>query len=199
MSENRTAVLAGGGEVTLERANFAACPELAGKVMVYKDGSPWAVLDADEVERAVPQNDVLADVPKGEVPSGTGFEVVPMKSVFGGTFPVAAGTQFVNVEGSSGDHPTDVARRESWRRFWEIATGLAARACTAAGSANVNCNAPIYGGHVVAPGAPVQPQPGANHVVFIVPICNAHNNRTNTNVMTAAFATTGVWLDNYHR
>lgn len=65
------------------------------------------------------------------------------------------------------------------------------------------CSSPLIGnlvgGHVVTNIANVQPPYGSNQIVWLVPICKAHNHHTNVAVMRANPGTTGVWLDNYHQ
>ena len=125
-------------------------------------------------------------------------KIVPVTSVYGGTFVCPQGRTFYNVSGSRNDPRPDSI--SSWIEFWEVYTGLEHRGCIAFGSAQIQCNNLIYGGHLVVNNANNRVVPDrANQVAFILPLCNKHNNWRNNKQMAAAYTETAVWLNNYNR
>jgi hypothetical protein len=130
----------------------------------------------------------------------------PLKSSFGGNMTVPANGNFANVDGTTGD--PYFPRYTSWIQPWSdiFNNGVRPTVCSSQNYQNFTCStgAPnIIGGHVI-PGqifAPVGSIPyGTNGVVFIIPICKAHNNPANNgHYMAPVVRNQGFWLNNYHQ
>ena len=150
-----------------------------GYVLLYRDDALQGLCSLGDAEQA-----------------DTSFERVPLGSTPGGTFSVKQGYSSFNVNGSKGDKYNGTS---NWIALWKSETGNTNARCTATGSASIRYNSLIYGGHVVHNAGDMDPKYGVDDLVFILPICNAHNNVSNTREMRAAFDTTGLWLRNYHQ
>ena len=60
---------------------------------------------------------------------------------------------------------------------------------------NFKCGQPIFGGHVIL-GTVAQRVATGSNSVYIMPICQQHNNDDNT-YMAAITTQDGIWLKNY--
>lgn len=179
----------------LIRTNMVSLPqdEMKDLAIIYSNGLYQGIYDPD-----------------ASYPSDV--QIMPIMSVYGGIKQVARNEAFYNVNGSTGD-------KGNWSDFWIAnTTNYLARlvpprppiavSCNARGSMKSNGNASctpataarqFLGGHVVNNQADINPDHGVNGVVFIIPICYAHNNTSNQMVMASPAATLGVWLNHYHQ
>lgn len=123
-----------------------------------------------------------------------GMLALPVGSVYGGNCILYAGTSVWNVVGSSGD---PMIEGKSWIDLWVSKTG-GQKKCYVRGSAGGPCNKIIYGGHVVCQEHNTSPRHGSNGVVYIIPICNKHNNKSNTAKMIISENVAAVVLNKYH-
>jgi len=167
------------GFLVLERNDISPLSddELKNLMLVYRNGYCLELLDPDTQYESTD-------------------EIVPVTSVFGGNVIIIAdNTTFYNVIGSTGDP----CPNGSWIKFWADNGGNPNCGCIAKNTVGITCNNPLYGGHLVFDHSQMQPVYGSNKVVFIAPLCNAHNNSSNKNEMTAKYTTIGVWLNNYHK
>lgn len=139
------------------------------------------------------------DIPDEDYPDG--FIALCVNSVFGGIERLEKGTAVYNVIGSTHD-PWNNIKNPSWIAIWEQQLKEKGhpndKKCYVAGSAGIFCNNSIYGGHVVKQVQDTRPSPGVNGIVHIVPICNAHNNRSNINAMTISEDVYALVLNKYH-
>ena len=122
---------------------------------------------------------------------GPDFTIKPIESVWGGTVQFNYGENFANVIGSTYDPRIG---GNSWIRLWENQFG-AANICTSYQYQGFNCNNYLVGGHVIV-GQHAAVVPAGSNSVYIMPICNAHNNNDNV-YMAALQYLNGVWLNNY--
>lgn len=139
------------------------------------------------------------EIPDEDYPDG--LIALSVKSVLRDVRYLAQNTGVWNVDGSSGD-PWYKNMHPNWIQIWEdelIARGYQhARKCYVRNSAGITCNTPLCGGHMVLTNN-TSPAYGSDNTVYIIPICNAHNNWRNTNRMNVS---EGVWalvLDKYHQ
>lgn len=139
------------------------------------------------------------DTPDKDYPDG--LIALSVKSVLRDVQYIDQNTGVWNVIGSSGDswygntHP-------NWIQIWENELHARnhphVRKCYVENSAGINCNTHLCGGHMVLTNN-TSPAYGSDNTVYIIPICNAHNNRNNTKRMVVS---EGVWalvLDKYHQ
>ncbi|MDE5991719.1 MAG: hypothetical protein K2G87_01575 [Oscillospiraceae bacterium] len=142
----------------------------------------------------------LHDPEKNDADYPDGMLALPVRSVYGGVRYIPAGTGVWNVVRSSGD-TWNGSSSANWIEIWETEMKNAGhphtRKCYVAGSAGKMCNSDLYGGHMVdTPNT--SPAPGSDGVVFIIPICNSHNNWHNTNQMTVSENVWALVLNRYH-
>ncbi len=137
------------------------------------------------------------EIPDEEYPDG--LIAIPVRSVLKDVCRLKKGTKVWNVIGSTGD-PWN-GKHANWIMIWESELRkkgiFPVIKCYVAGSANIRCNNIIYGGHIVLTNN-TSPPVGSNNTVYIVPICNAHNNRTNTNQMNISEDVWALLLNKYH-
>lgn len=141
------------------------------------------------------------DIPDEEYPDG--MIAVPLESVAGKMEMLKAGTSVWNVIGSKNDPKVN---GKSWIKLWEDEvikqmhiqpnTGI----CYVQGSAGITCNTLIYGGHMVKSAEDVRPVHGhdSDGKIYIIPICNAHNNVDNINEMTLCQDVYALHINNYY-
>ncbi|MBD5144310.1 MAG: hypothetical protein HDT21_00055 [Ruminococcus sp.] len=130
-----------------------------------------------------------------------GMLELPVRSVSGGVRYVAAGTSVWNVVGSSGD-PWNGDHNTNWLEIWGTEVAKAGHPqeakCYVSGSAGKKCCIDLCGGHMVdTPNT--NPGLGVNGVVFIIPICKAHNIWRNTKEMTVSEDVWALVLNRYHQ
>jgi len=131
-------------------------------------------------------------------------ELVPFKSTLKGIVWFNNGVTFYNVRGSSNDPP------RNWIGVWKFCVspaskqmiddnGCLVRASQTTSGKNCvqNMNQNLEGGHVVFDQLNMNPDAGANGIVFIVPICSLHNNYNNEAIMNAEYRIEVLWLDDY--
>jgi hypothetical protein len=130
----------------------------------------------------------------------------PLKSTYGGIFTLPHTANFANVDLSTNDPypppdpPVLPVRVTSWKQLWAIVAGggVVPNICSSYQYMGFPCNNLIFGGHVIMGKVAGQVTHGANHIVFIIPICQSHNLPAhNANYMAPIKYNTGVWLDNY--
>ncbi|MCI1209183.1 MAG: hypothetical protein LKF96_07060 [Treponema sp.] len=128
-----------------------------------------------------------------------GLIALPLRSTYRGPSTFELGTSVWNVEGSTGDY-WDGKICSNWIAVWQTVCPGQAKICYVADSSNSNgkteCSGKIVGGHMII--TKDQPQPGDDGKVFIIPICNSHNNYHNTVEMHLCAKVTAVALDRYH-
>lgn len=122
-----------------------------------------------------------------------GMLALPVRSVYSHNDTLYAGTKVWNVIGSTGDPKVG---GKSWIKLWMEKTH-GQKKCYVKDSANIGCNGNIYGGHMVLNRNNVHPKYGANGVVYIIPICNAHNNTNNVAEMILSEDVEAVVLNRY--
>ncbi|MDQ8052266.1 MAG: hypothetical protein REI78_04530 [Pedobacter sp.] len=150
----------------LEKKDFMAVikrplPQMSQEMMnelrlVYKDGYYFGPYDptADYDDR---------------------FTIHPLGSAFSGLATLDQGTDYANVKGSTNDpHISGY----SWLGLWASYYG-GAQCCSSLNFHNFQCNNNLVGGHCLLGQHASTVRPGAYDVVFIIPICNAHNNNNN--------------------
>lgn len=139
------------------------------------------------------------EMPDEDYPDG--LIALSIRSVLRDTEYLAQNTSVWNVVGSTGDTWYDNLH-PNWIQIWEDVLKEKGhpheRKCYVNGNAGINCNTPLCGGHMVLTNN-TSPAYGSDNTVYIIPICNAHNNWRNANIMTVS---EGVWalvLDKYHQ
>lgn len=127
-----------------------------------------------------------------------GMLELPMGSVFGGSRLLSAGTRVWNVINSSDDPKP---QGMSWIDMWMMYLGKTKKdkKCYVKGSAGIICNRNIYGGHMVLQECNISPKHGSDGVVYIIPICNAHNNKNNTAEMILSEDVEAMVLNKYYQ
>lgn len=137
------------------------------------------------------------EIPDEEYPDG--LIAISFGSVLRDIRCLRQGTKVWNVIGST-DDPWN-GKPANWIKIWENELRnkgiFPVIKCYVAGSADIKCNKPIYGGHMVLT-SKTSPEIGSNNTVYIVPICNAHNNRNNTRQMKISEDVWALVLDKYH-
>ena len=138
------------------------------------------------------------EIPDEDYPDG--MIALSVRSVLHGVERITAGTNVLNVIGSTGDTWYGKSN-PNWINVWT--TVLTENGyphpiqCYVRGGPN--CNARMCGGHMVLANNSPTPAHGTNGTVFIIPICNAHNNYRNRQVMTVTADVWAVVLDRYHQ
>lgn len=122
-----------------------------------------------------------------------GMLALPVRSVYSCNHILHAGTSVWNVIGSTRDPKVD---GKSWIQLWMDKTH-GQKKCYVEDSAHIDCNGNIYGGHMVLHANNVRPRHGSNGVVYIIPICNAHNNANNVAEMILSEDVEAVVLNRY--
>jgi len=121
------------------------------------------------------------------------FSTLLFASDFDRIDTISVNTPFWNVIGSTNDKkPRGI---KSWIGLWRKYGGDSVY-CVAQNSGRINCNRLIYGGHIVFDSAKVYTQIGDSSV-YILPICNAHNNISNVSRMITKNNIIAVKLKNY--
>lgn len=140
------------------------------------------------------------DPKKNDADYPDGMLELPLKSVWGGIRLIAAGTSVWNVVGSSHD-PWNGNKNTNWVEIWEAEVARAGHPqeakCYVSGSAGKRCCDDLCGGHMVdTPNT--CPDPGVDGIVFIIPICKAHNIWRNTKQMDVSEDIWALVLNRYH-
>ncbi len=129
-----------------------------------------------------------------------GLIALSVRSVLRDVRYLAPGTNVWNVVGSTGD-PWYNNFHPNWLQIWEDELKAKnyphVRKCYVKNSAAITCNDPLCGGHMVLTNN-TSPVIGSDNTVYIVPICNAHNNWKNTNMMNISEGVYALVLDRYH-
>ena len=138
------------------------------------------------------------EIPDEDYPDG--LYAINFTSVFSKTVPLAKGTHVWNVEGSTGD-TWNGKKCNDWIGVWKSKVPGGTVKCYVKESPGsqgnvISCNTPIVGGHMIKTN--VQPVHGDDDKVYILPICNAHNNYHNKNMMTVCENVTAVLLKRYY-
>lgn len=130
-----------------------------------------------------------------------GMLELPVRSVLNRVEMVRKGESVWNVVNSTGD-PWYQNERPNWIEIWE--NELEAnnhphiKKCYVKDSAGITCNTRICGGHMVLT-SNTSPTVGSDDTVYIIPICNAHNNWHNKNQMTVSEDVWALVLNKYHQ
>ena len=134
------------------------------------------------------------DVPDEDY--GDDLYAINLSSVYGGTRNLDVGAQVWNAKDTTDDPKP--AGTTSWLGLWRQYVGGVEK-CYVRNSAGINCNCVLVGGHMVRHSNEQHPPYGSNGVVCIIPICNAHNNYTNDNMMNVSDQVTAVLLNRYYQ
>lgn len=118
------------------------------------------------------------EIPDEDYPDG--IIALPIQSVVDDTEFLNQNTSVWNVCGSTGDPcPNSL----SWYQLWENTLKEKGhpheKKCYVAGSAGIQCNSSIIGGHMVLTNN-IRPAGGSDGIVYIIPICSRHNHYANT-------------------
>ena len=110
---------------------------------------------------------------------------MPLSSVFIRCTFLPEGTSVWNVIGSTGDilrnanKITNPVWRGAWRDVWEQCTGYTNEKCCVSGGIKKECDTTICGGHV-QDHDPDSCKAQTGDKVYIIPICQSHNNSSVT-------------------
>lgn len=129
---------------------------------------------------------------------GSEYRYVGVESIYAGTVMWAVNGNFANVLGSTGDPKHGVA---SWVTLWALHCngGVLPINCTSNGfPVGFACNAPLYGGHIIAAAA-AAPMPAGSNNVYLLPICNSHNNVNFVGTMHAIHYQNAIWLNHFNQ
>lgn len=121
---------------------------------------------------------------------GENYIILPLQSVWGGEAKFRLNENFANVIGST--HDPQIGGL-SWIELWRRQYGTPS-VCSSLNYGGFRCNTYLVGGHVI-PGRQASRMPAGSNV-YIMPICNAHNNNDNV-YMAAIIYTQAIWLKNY--
>lgn len=141
------------------------------------------------------------DPEKNDADYPDGMLALPVRSVFGGVRYIAVGTIVWNVVGSSND-PWNGNKSTNWVEIWEKEITKAGHPqeakCYVSGSAGKTCCNDLCGGRMVD-----TPRTSSNHgvngIVFIIPICKAHNIWHNIKQMAVSEDVWALVLNKYHQ
>lgn len=115
-----------------------------------------------------------------------------IQSTWGGTVTFNVNENFANVISSTGDPKIGGL---TWIMLWANQFGVYPTICTSLNYNGFKCGQPQVGGHVIV-GTVAKAMPTGSNSVYIMPICQQHNN--NDNVYMAAITNQqGIWLNNY--
>lgn len=126
------------------------------------------------------------------------YRYVGVESIYAGTAMWPVNGNFANVLGSTGDPKHGVA---SWVALWALYCngGVSPINCTSNGfPPGFVCNAPLYGGHIIAAVAAASMPTGSNNV-YLLPICNSHNNVHFVGTMHAIHYQNAIWLNHFNQ
>jgi hypothetical protein len=123
---------------------------------------------------------------------GPGDVVQTIESTFGGEVSFSQNEPFANVIGSDDDPKIGGL---SWVRLWAGQFGYYPNVCTSYQFKGFGCGDTILGGHVIT-GQTARVVAAGSNSVFIMPICQQHNNDDNV-YMAALTNVKGIWLKNY--
>lgn len=200
-SAKQTAFVLGGSVESFKRdvnqIYFAkAKPTETGKELAltwHEDNNLFALYEEDESGKFVYSG--VIDKTKDCLYRSKRTVAVPLRSTVAGHELFNKGQTVYNVQKSTNDKP------KGWIGIWldymkNKNLKPQDEECYVAGSNAKNCNKFIIGGHMVKQDYPVQPSAGADFV-YIVPICNKHNNAHNTGAMEICKNVYALTLHNY--
>lgn len=128
-----------------------------------------------------------SDIPDEEYPDG--MAAFSFRSVFVAVETIGKGDSVWNVEGSS-DDKWEGKEKPNWLEVWNTVTRNRvtsdSKTCYVAGSVKTNgtsyCKGCTLGGHMALSSTTVKPK--KSDYIYIIPICNSHNNTHNKAKMT---------------
>jgi hypothetical protein len=131
----------------------------------------------------------------GEIDDGAADDVVQaIQSTWGGVVTFNVNENFANVIDSTGDPKIDGL---TWIVLWANQFQYYPTICSSLNYLGFPCGQPIFGGHVIL-GTVAQRVATGSNSVYIMPICQQHNNNDKT-YMAAITNQNGIWLKNYMR
>ena len=194
---------------TVKQANQAIFDAAFAEGLAVVRRSPFPAMPRDEYEKmfvVLKDNKFVESFDPAKRYDATHM-VVHLESFYNGPIFLQANQCFVNVIGTTADifHTPPGAGLGSWIAMWRWGTnfGPGTIACASTNyfgpppPAALLCSgaAPI-GGHVVLGGTVARQMPRLSNNLFIIPICQRHNQRNANNMLPIAH-NTGVQIVNY--
>lgn len=170
---------------------FRAAKTVEGLTIRVKTPPPQLTQTAYKNLLLVYKNGIFQGLYDPEKHYDDNFTFKSIQSVWGGTVHFYYGENFANVIGST---PDPKIGGNSWLGLWRNQFGNPT-ICTSYQYGGFQCNNYLVGGHIIL-GKNASVVPRGSDSVYIMPICNAHNNNDNV-YMAALQYLDGIWLKNY--